>query len=217
MKHLISNAAYDALAKRTQTFNCLFNVVDRAFADFTFGYMRKRPRPAKNIVEVIAFSKEERAGYETHFKNIQCYLSAVVHAPSVPDVSSSGSGSVELDIALCAYAGDGLVFGYAPFALYTCPSQLGDKAIYVFLGDHGGVVFMLAPTEALRSLALRVVCERGMVIKFDDLCCWCGKDQERLKRCPCLEVTYCGPDCQVAHWRFHKTHCPCAKGSTRHP
>jgi len=36
---------------------------------------------------------------------------------------------------------------------------------------------------------------------------------EKLLRCPCRQVSYCGPACQKAHWKEHKNGCSAKKGA----
>jgi len=41
-----------------------------------------------------------------------------------------------------------------------------------------------------------------------DSCAKCGKESKDLRRCTrCLLVAYCNRDCQVSHWKEHKTIC----------
>jgi hypothetical protein len=39
--------------------------------------------------------------------------------------------------------------------------------------------------------------------------CWlCGSAAEKLKKCTgCQAALYCSKDCQVAHWKEHKSDC----------
>ncbi|KAL3919625.1 MAG: hypothetical protein SGILL_003661 [Bacillariaceae sp.] len=46
------------------------------------------------------------------------------------------------------------------------------------------------------------------------LCAVCGQQLQRQFVCPCKTVSYCGRECQVAHWRNgHKQECPLRNGS----
>jgi MYND finger len=40
-------------------------------------------------------------------------------------------------------------------------------------------------------------------------------DMEKLLCCPCKKVLYCCKECQVAHWKAHKTVCPTRKGKSK--
>lgn len=46
------------------------------------------------------------------------------------------------------------------------------------------------------------------------ICVICLREDQKLMRCSrCREISYCGPQCQRSHWKFHKVRC----GPTKKP
>jgi hypothetical protein len=134
----------------------------------------------------------------------------------VPEVKPSELGIVELVAAISIEEeGENCRFlGYIPYALYTGPSQLGDDGIFMLYNRWTTrVELFVASTANSCKPGMTVIGESGLVVRFDTACAWCGSAPERLKKCPCMWVSYCGPECQAAHWSCHKTHCSCAKRS----
>ena len=62
-----------------------------------------------------------------------------------------------------------------------------------FLALHGGT----------RSLDVK-----QQQILITEMCSYCKKDQSALKKClSCGKVQYCGKECQIKHWKKHKSTC----------
>ena len=55
---------------------------------------------------------------------------------------------------------------------------------------------------ARKPLVFELDCTLVLKAKF---CAHC--EQPGAKRCFCLSVRYCSPDCQLAHWRIHRSSC----------
>jgi MYND finger len=84
--------------------------------------------------------------------------------------------------------------------------------------DPGAKTRLQAKKSARREARDFVGTNFGFVSSKFFLCAMCDKSVAERRQCPCMTVTYCGRECQVAHWKAeHKNVCPNQKKKKQDP
>ena len=233
MRHLISKHAVNSLYKNDQTFAGLLTIRDTAFDKITLVRMET---PPKGYLIFRPIPDDEKSRYEVHFSNIQQFTKEVslmepkktdsyTTVPNIAAIQETRSISSQKNGKGYILNPTTRALGFAPYYVYTCPSELGTETLYVFVGkdkpvygytseDGGkkckGLILISAPTPELCDQVLEVMGFMSDRTPFTALCAGCGNTTS-LKLCPCKQTSYCSQTCQSAHLPFHRPVCPCSK------